>query len=103
MSMMRIGLDLLTTDASSSEVIDFNLALGEDEVDEGSEQAMALQTMPHPQLLTTGLDRGDILVFVINVVGEVAGFIGWWLVGNVLELLLLLLGDAEDGDENVWW
>lgn len=81
--------------------MDFNLALDKDEADECGEHEMALQTMPHPQLLTTGLERGDILALLINaVVAEVAMLSFCWLLVVELELLLLLVEEYEDDDED---
>uniref|UniRef100_A0A0B6YPP4 Uncharacterized protein n=1 Tax=Arion vulgaris TaxID=1028688 RepID=A0A0B6YPP4_9EUPU len=84
---MSRDVDFPTNDASSSDVIDFNFALDE----ENDEEHMELQTMPQPQLVTTGLERGDNLALSINVaVGEVDGWIFCWLLVTGLELLLLL-------------
>lgn len=44
----------------------------------GGQEEMAPHTMPQPQLLTTGLDSGEIRLLAIKaVVGEVAGLFGW--------------------------
>lgn len=93
--MIRTGLDLLTAEASSSELIYFNFALGA-EAKVGGEQDMALQAMPKPQLETTGLAKGDIVALLMNaVVGEEAGVtLGW--PEAVLELFVLLEKGHDD-------
>ena len=51
----------------------------EDEADDDEQAEIALQTMPQPQLLTTGLSKGETLMLLMKAV-----------IGDVAILLLLL-------------
>lgn len=73
-SMIRIGTDRLTKDASSSEVMDLSLGLGDDV--ENDEEQKGEQTPPQPQLAMAGLEVGEILeVLTKAVVGDAAGLL----------------------------
>jgi hypothetical protein len=64
--MSKVGRALPMLEAKSSDVMDFNLALPEEDEEGDVQQLM-------PQLLTTGLDSGEVRVLLMNaVVGEEA-------------------------------